>query len=257
MPYGAWRCGAEARDVGMASEVDTRVATVRLRAVDYSYKGQAVLSNLEMTIAPGRVYALLGRNGAGKSTTFKLLLGLLRPDSGVVEIFGRSFTRAALAEVGATVDGPALYSHLSAHQNLQVHASLLGISEKRISEVLDIVGLGGSGRKAAKKFSTGMKARLALASALLDNPDLLLLDEPQNGLDPEGVRELRTLIRDLASGGKTVLISSHQLGEVMNVADDIGVLAQGHLSYEGPLDQFAPDGDLERAYFAATEEPRR
>ena len=138
-----------------------------------------------------------------------------------------------------------------------MHARLLGISEKRISEVLDIVGLGGAGRKAAKKFSTGMKARLALAIALLDNPDLLLLDEPQNGLDPEGVRELRTLIRDLASGGKTVLISSHQLGEVMNVADDIGVLAQGHLTYEGPLDQFAPDGDVERAYFAATEEPRR
>ena len=241
----------------MTSDKDTRAATVRLRAVDYSYRGQAVLSKLEMTVTPGRVYALLGRNGAGKSTTFKLLLGLLRPDSGVVEIFGHSFTRAALADIGGSVDGPALYSHLSGRQNLQVHARLLGISEKRISEVLDIVGLGGAGRKAAKKFSTGMKARLALAIALLDNPDLLLLDEPQNGLDPEGVRELRTLIRDLVSGGKTVLISSHQLGEVKNIADDIGVLAHGHLTYEGPLDQFAPDGDLERAYFAATEEPRR
>ena len=241
----------------MTDNVHTRAATVRLRAIDYSYKGQTVLSNLEMTVAAGRVYALLGRNGAGKSTTFKLLLGLLRPDSGGVEIFGHSFTRAALVDIGGSVDGPALYSHLSARQNLQVHARLLGISEKRIGEVLDIVGLGGAGRKAVKKFSTGMKARLALAIALLDNPDLLLLDEPQNGLDPEGVRELRTLIRDLVSGGKTVLISSHQLGKRKNIADDIGVLAQGHLTYEGPLDQFAPDGDLERAYFAATEEPRR
>lgn len=240
----------------MTLETDATIPTARMRDVDYGYKGQPVLNGFDMTIVAGRVYALLGRNGAGKSTTFKLLLGLLRPDTGSVEIFGHSFTRAALGEIGATVDGPALYGHLSAAQNFQVHASLLGIDRRRITDVLDLVGLSETGRKAARKFSTGMKARLALGIALLGDPDLLLLDEPQNGLDPEGVRELRTLIRDLAAAGKTILVSSHLLGEVVNVADDIGVLVHGRLVYEGPLSAFAPDGDLERAYFAATEGER-
>jgi ABC-2 type transport system ATP-binding protein len=225
---------------------------LNLRGVNFGYERQPVLRDLDMSASSGRVYALVGRNGAGKSTIFRLCVGLLRPSVGQVVLFGRPFERQALRRVGATIDGPALFPHLSAWQNLRVHAVLLGLPNQRIGEVLGVVGLDGVGRKPARAFSTGMRARLALGIALLDDPDLLLLDEPQNGLDPEGVRELRLLIRDLASAGKTVVISSHILGEVENLADDIGVLAGGRLVYEGPLAGFAPDGNLEAAYFTAT-----
>lgn len=223
------------------------------RQVDFGYRSQAVLQAIDLTASAGRVYALLGRNGAGKSTIFRLSVGLLRPTIGKVSLFGRPFERGVLRRVGATIDGPALYPHLSARQNLRVHAVLLGVPRQRVDEVLQVIGLDRAGRKSSRTFSTGMKARLALGIALLDDPDLLLLDEPQNGLDPEGVRELRGLIRDLARSGKTVVISSHILGEVENIADDIGVLSGGRLVYEGPLDGFATDGNLEVAYFAATQ----
>lgn len=237
----------------VVASADDRGASLCFRAVDFGYRGQEVLHGFDLSATAGRVYALLGRNGAGKSTIFRLSVGLLQPAAGEVSVFGRPFERAVLRRVGATIDGPALFPHLSARQNLRVHAELLGVPGQRIDEVLQVVGLDGAGRKASRKFSTGMRARLALGIALLDDPDLLLLDEPQNGLDPEGVRELRALIRDLAAAGKTVVISSHILGEVENIADDIGVLAGGRLVYQGPLSQFAPDGDLEAAYFAATE----
>lgn len=225
------------------------------RGLSKSFGGRAVLDGLDVTVTPGRVYALLGRNGAGKSTTLKIMLGLSAPDAGEAYLLGRPFTRASLAHVGASIDGPALYGHLSARDNLTVHAHLTGVGDARVAEVLEIVGLGASGRdtrrQKVRSFSTGMKARLALAIALLTDPEVLLLDEPQNGLDPEGIIELRLLIRDLAARGRTVLLSSHQLGEVVRLADDIGVLAGGRLVYEGPLADFA-DGDLEAAYLAAT-----
>lgn len=221
--------------------------------VFYGYRRSPVLTGLSLHVQPGRVYGLLGRNGAGKSTTMKLLVGLLRPTSGQVRLFGSPFARASLARVGALIDGPALYGHLSAKQNLRVHAALLGVGRQRVRDVLVAVGLADTGKRAASKFSTGMKVRLALAIALLGDPQFLILDEPQNGLDPEGILELRGLLRDLAGEGRAVLVSSHVLGEVEHIADDIGVLAAGRLQYEGPLAQLAPDGDLERAYFALTE----
>ena len=221
-----------------------------------SFGRQQVLDGLDLTLRPGRVYALLGRNGAGKSTTLKILLGLLSPDAGTAYTLGRPFERAALASVGASIDGPALYGHLSARENIRVHALLTGVGPERIDAVLETVGLAATGRKRARTFSTGMKARLALAIALLTDPEVLVLDEPQNGLDPEGIIELRELIRALAADGRTVLISSHQLGEVIRLADDIGVLADGHLVYEGPLQEFA-HGDLEAAYLAATAPTRQ
>jgi len=241
------------KNVGAASPANDRIASLCFQGVNFGYRGQEVLRGVNLSATAGRVYALLGRNGVGKSTIFRLSVGLLQPAAGEVLLFGRPFERATLRRVGAMIDGPALLSHLSAWQNLRVHAVLLGVPKQRIDEVLQVVGLEGAGRKASRKFSTGMRARLALGIALLDDPDLLLLDEPQNGLDPDGVRELRALIRDLAAAGKTVVISSHILGEVENIADDIGVLADGRLVYEGPLSQFAPDGDLEAAYFAATQ----
>lgn len=210
------------------------------------------VDGLDLRVRPGRVYALLGPNGAGKSTTLKLLLGLLDPDGGRVLMWGRPWQRAVLARVGASIDGPALYPHLSAVRNLEVHARLLSLPPERVRQVLEVVGLTGTGRQGVRAFSTGMRGRLALAVALLGDPELLVLDEPQNGLDPEGVVALRALIRNFAVAGRTVIVSSHLLGEVVQLADDVGVLVDGRLRYQGELAALAPDGDLEHAYFTLT-----
>ena len=219
-----------------------------------SYGRTPALQDVCLRVPVGTVYALLGPNGAGKSTTLAILLGLLPASAGSVELFGEPWKRDALGHIGASINGPALYAHLSARENLEVHARLLGLSPRRIGEALERVGLGDTGRKPAGKFSTGMKSRLALAIALLNKPDLLILDEPQNGLDPEGIRELRTLLRDYAGEGCTVLVSSHLLGEVVQLADEIGVIAHGRLRYQGPRSGLAPTGtELEEAYLALTQ----
>jgi ABC-2 type transport system ATP-binding protein len=225
------------------------------RDVHHAFGGQVVLSGVDLTASPGRVYALVGRNGAGKSTLLKILLGLVTPRQGRPWLLGRPFDRSALSRVGAVVDGPALYGQLSARENLLVHARLMRVDDRRVDDLLALMGLAGTGGKPTKRFSTGMRVRLALAIALLTDPEVLVLDEPQNGLDPEGIVELRHLVRGLAAAGRTVLLTSHHLGEVRHVADDIGVLTGGRLAYQGPLADFAPDGDLEAVYFAATGTP--
>lgn len=225
------------------------------RDVRLSRGSAVILDGLDLTVATGRVHALLGRNGAGKSTTFRILLGLMPADSGRIQVLGVSQdtkNRDVLNRVGASIDGPALYGHLSAFDNLLIHARLTGTTRSRIEEVLNIVGLAGTGRKRARQFSTGMKARLALGIAILTEPELLILDEPQNGLDPQGIVELRQLLRDYAAQGRTVLVSSHQLGEVVQLADDISVLANGRCRYHGTLDDFAPAGQLEQAFLDLT-----
>lgn len=228
-------------------------AGLRLTGVTCSYGRQQVLTGLDLTARPGRVYALLGPNGAGKSTTLSVALGLLRADSGTVEVLGHPWSREALRHVGASINGPALFPQLSARRNLLVHCRLTGTDPAAISPVLDAVGLAGTGRKRAKGFSTGMRMRLALAMALLTDPEVLILDEPQNGLDPQGIIELRELLRSLAHAGRTVIVSSHQLGEINRMADDVGVLVGGRLVYEGPLDGLADrtsSTSLEDAYLA-------
>ena len=212
---------------------------LRLAGISKSFGRQKVLTDLDLSAYPGRVYGLLGLNGAGKSTAFNIALGLLTPDAGRVEI-----------QVGASINGPALFPQLSARRNLLVHCRLTGTSPQAIAPLLERVGLAGVGRKRAGSFSTGMKVRLSLAMALLTDPEVLILDEPQNGLDPQGIIELRDLVRNLADEGRTVVVSSHQLGEIARMSDDIGVLATGRLVYEGPLADFA-DADDERAMEAA------
>ncbi|MCT1658296.1 ATP-binding cassette domain-containing protein [Brevibacterium luteolum] len=215
-----------------------------------------VLDGLDLSVATGKVHALLGRNGAGKSTTFRVLLGLIDASEGKVNVLGHSRSkrhdRSFLARVGASIDGPALYGHLSAFDNLLVHGRLTGMGRARIEDVLEVVGLSGTGKKRSRYFSTGMKARLALGIAILTEPELLILDEPQNGLDPQGIVELRSLLRSYAASGRTVLVSSHQLGEVVQLADDISVLADGKCRYEGPLEQFAKPGQLEQRFLELT-----
>jgi len=240
-----------------ATAVDRSAAAVRCVDVRLQRGDTVVLDGLDLTVTTGRVHALLGRNGAGKSTTFRILLGLMDADSGTIDVLGDTSmrggrSRTTLERIGASIDGPAIYGHLSAFDNLLVHARLTEVGRGRIEEVLDIVGLAGTGRKRARHFSMGMKARLALGIAILTEPDLLILDEPQNGLDPQGIVELRHLLRDYAAAGRTVLVSSHQLGEITQLADDISVLADGRCRYQGTLEDFAPAGQLEQAFLDLT-----
>lgn len=197
------------------------------------FRGQAAVENVSLAVRRGTVYGLLGPNGAGKSTTLKLIMGLLRPTSGGIFFEGEPWRRSCLSEMGALIEGPALYGNLTARENLQVHTRMLGISDVRIGEVLAMVDLTDTGRKRASQFSLGMKQRLGIAVALLNEPSLLVLDEPTNGLDPFGIQELRELIASFPEQGITVILSSHILSEVQQVVDDIGIIAGGRLLFQG------------------------
>lgn len=198
-----------------------------------------------MAIPEGCVYGLLGPNGAGKSTILKMLAGLLRPDSGKILFRGQLWSRKNLEETGCLIETPPIYENLSAWENLKVRALFLGETEERMREVLETVDLTGTGRKPAGKFSLGMKQRLGIAIALLGRPKLLILDEPVNGLDPLGIQELRQMIRNFPRQGITVIVSSHILSEIQQTADHIGILANGKLGYEGPVDTHT---DLEQLF---------
>ena len=179
-----------------------------------------------------------------------VLLGLIEPDSGEVTLMGEPFERSGLRLVGASINDPAFYGHLSARDNVRVHTTLLGLPDSEADRVIELVGLGGAGKKKASNFSTGMKGRLALAQALLGEPPVLVLDEPQNGLDPEGIAHLREYLKDYARAGRTVLVSSHQLGEVLHLADDATVIADGSVRFAGELRELGPN--LEESFFQLT-----
>jgi lantibiotic transport system ATP-binding protein len=203
------------------------------------------IHDLSLSIPKGAIYGFLGHNGAGKSTTIRLLLGLMRPLGGSVNIFGMPLegnTQAIYKRVGALIESPSLYEHLSATDNLRVTAAYCQIDKGRIEEVLDIVGLNKEGKKPVKAYSTGMKQRLGLASALLNDPELIILDEPANGLDPQGIVELRTIIQRLNTDlGKTIFLSSHILSEIEVICSHIGIIKKGRKLFEGTID------DLKRA----------
>ncbi|WP_438861557.1 lantibiotic protection ABC transporter ATP-binding protein [Longicatena caecimuris] len=184
-------------------------------------------------------------NGAGKSTTLKMITGMLRPTSGKVLFNGHEWNRKDLEQIGALIETPPLYENLSAVENLEVRAKLLNIPKTRIDKVLKMVDLQNTGRKKAGQFSMGMKQRLGIAIALLNSPKLLILDEPTNGLDPIGIQELRSLIRSFPSKGITVILSSHILSEVQLIADDIGIISNGILGYEGQMNK---DENLENLF---------
>ena len=217
---------------------------IECRGVAKRYSRSDVLRDVTFDVARGRVHALLGRNGAGKSMLFSILLGLIEPNAGEAIV--------CTDKLGASLNGPAFYGHLSARDNLRVHTALQGLPQSEADRVLELVGLKGTGRKKAKHFSTGMKARLALAQTLLGDPELLILDEPQNGLDPQGIADLRAILRRYAAAGHTVLVSSHQLGEVVHLADDATVIAHGTVRYTGALTDLAPSGQLEDEFFRLT-----
>lgn len=209
------------------------------------FKKQKVVNNVSITVRENSIYGLLGPNGAGKSTTLKMITGMLRPTSGKVLFNGHEWNRKDLEQIGALIETPPLYENLSAVENLEVRAKLLNIPKTRIDKVLKMVDLQNTGRKKAGQFSMGMKQRLGIAIALLNSPKLLILDEPTNGLDPIGIQELRSLIRSFPSKGITVILSSHILSEVQLIADDIGIISNGILGYEGQMNK---DENLENLF---------
>lgn len=204
------------------------------------YGDKTAVDDLSFTVRPGIVTGFLGPNGAGKSTTMRMILGLDAPTSGRATINGRSYTDhpAPLREVGALLDAGAVHTGRSASDHLLAMAATTGIARARVEEVIDLVGLREVARRRAGGFSLGMGQRLGLASALLGDPKTLILDEPVNGLDPDGVRWIRTLLRDLASEGRTVLLSSHLMSEMALTADHLIVVGRGKLIRDMPTTEF-------------------
>lgn len=200
-----------------------------------NFKGQMAVDHVSLNIRRNSIYGLLGPNGAGKSTSLKMITGILKPTSGSIKFDGHPWQRGDLTQIGALIETPPLYENLTAYENLKVRTTMLGLPDKRIDEVLHIVRLTDTGKKRAGQFSLGMKQRLGIAIALLNNPQLLILDEPTNGLDPVGIEELRELIRSFPEKGITVILSSHILSEVQQIADHVGIIANGVLGYENEL----------------------
>jgi ABC-2 type transport system ATP-binding protein len=224
---------------GEALFVETRGLTKR-----YGSKITAV-DDLDLNVHRGEVYGFLGPNGAGKTTTLRMLLGLIKPSSGKARVLGESpGTSASLSKVGALVESPAFYPYLSGRDNLRVVARYSGAEKSRIEEALDQVELSGRAKDKYKKYSLGMKQRLGVAAALLKDPELLILDEPTNGLDPQGMADMRRLIRELGRGERTVLLSSHLLGEVEQICDRVGVIQKGKLVAEGTVAELRGESGL-------------
>jgi ABC-type multidrug transport system ATPase subunit len=206
---------------------------LRAIALSKAYGKRLAVDHLDLQVDRGELFGFLGPNGAGKTTTIRMALGLIAPTNGSVEILGLEVRRnrsKVLPRVGALVESPALYGYLSGRNNLRAFGDLLGgVPAKRIDEVLEIVSLTGRDKDKVKTYSMGMKQRLGLAVALLNNPDLLILDEPANGLDPAGIVEMRDLLRALSAEGKTVFVSSHVLSEVQQICNRVAIINHGKL----------------------------
>ncbi len=211
---------------------------VDINQLDFSYnKSKNNIVNLDLKIPKGSIYGFLGPNGSGKSTTIRLMLGLLKKRSGSLALFGEIFNQKTrlniLDNIGALIENPSLYEHLNSVDNLKIAANYRHISYNRIDEVLEIVKLLGAKKKKIREFSLGMKQRLGLAISLLSNPELIILDEPTNGLDPKGIIDMRTLIKDLNSQyGTTIFISSHLLSEIEKTCTHVGIIRDGKMLYQ-------------------------
>lgn len=246
---------------------------IQIQDLTKDFGALKAVDGLSADIQQGGIVGLLGPNGAGKSTTIRMLLGLIQPTSGTATVLGESIDHPGryIEHVGALIETPAFYPKLSGDTNLRTLAALDGQSNTRIDEVLEIVKLESRRGDRVSEYSLGMKQRLGIAASLLRDPDILILDEPMNGLDPAGIVEIRTLLKDLARQGKTVLVSSHLLSEVQTVADQVIIIDKGHLIFQGDLSSLleeaahevviAPEdlddlatleGVLEQAGYAAT-----
>ena len=205
-----------------------------------AYGRQFAVDHLDLAVPEGCVYGFIGPNGAGKSTTMKMLLGLIHPSAGQVTLLGQPTNAqnrlALLQKTGSLIESPAGYGHLTGQENLEIVADLKGVPRKDIARVLDIVHLTGDKYRKVREYSLGMRQRLGIAQALLGSPQLLILDEPTNGLDPAGIQEMRALIAGMPDAcGATVLISSHLLSELEQIVGQVGILNKGRLLFQGPL----------------------
>ncbi|HTC68303.1 MAG TPA: ATP-binding cassette domain-containing protein, partial [Acidothermaceae bacterium] len=227
-----------------ATSTDTSLA-IATHGLTRRFGQHVAVNAVDLAVPRGAVYGFLGPNGSGKTTTIRLLLGLMTPHAGTIELLGGAMPEAAgnvLGRVGTLVEGPAFHPYLTGHDNLRrldaYDASTdPSTSASRIGSALERVGLSAAAKKTYRRYSLGMKQRLGLAAALLRPRDLLILDEPTNGLDPQGTREVRGLIRELAADGTTVLVSSHLLAEIEQVATHVGIMSAGKLLKQGQLDQ--------------------
>ena len=207
------------------------VPAVETKGLTKLYGGKAAVKDLNLRVGEGQIYGFIGRNGAGKSTTLKMISGLASPTQGEVSLFGKPLSDPVVRRrLGVLIEEAGLYPNMTARQNVVMKAKCMGLAEeKSIDQVLALTGLSNTGKKQVKHFSMGMKQRLGVALALLGNPDLLILDEPINGLDPEGIKELRQLVLKLREEGKTILLSSHILGELSKIATNYGIIKDGEL----------------------------
>jgi len=228
--------------------------------LSHRYAGrQQALDNVGLRVPQGSIYGFLGPNGAGKTTTLRLLLGLLRKQEGQIHFFGKPFEKHRtdmLRRVGSLIETPSVYGHLSATENLLVYQKICRCPRQRIDEVLGATGLGNTNRKKAGHFSLGMKQRLALSIALLNDPKLLILDEPTNGLDPAGIIAMRELLQSLNWRlGITIILSSHLLSEVDKIAMHVGVISKGRIVFQGTISELRQlsSGDLEETFIQLTE----
>ncbi|HEY0487706.1 MAG TPA: ABC transporter ATP-binding protein [Mycobacteriales bacterium] len=233
-PLGSRAAGPPPEGAGPAIEIEGLRKTF-----GGAFRGRRVaLDHLDLVVEPGRVHGFLGPNGSGKTTTIRALLGLVRADEGTMRIFGREVPDGlpdVIGHVGAVVESPQFFPSFSGRRNLRLLARIAGVKRRRVEEVLELAGLLDRAKDPVKAYSLGMRQRLAIAATLLKEPRLLLLDEPNNGLDPGGIREVRDLMRTLADGGVTVLLSSHILAEVQQVCDSVSIVSRGRHVVSGPV----------------------
>lgn len=222
------------------SEVREMEYIVETKNLTKQFGREQAVTSLNMKIPKGEIYGFLGPNGAGKTTTIRMLLGLMKPTNGSIQIFNKDLNKdkqVILQKIGSLVENPSYYPHLTAIENLEALRKIVGAKKTRIDEVLEIVRLTEAANKKVKGFSLGMKQRLGIAAALLNQPELLILDEPTNGLDPSGIIEIRNLIKRLpAESGMTVLISSHLLSEIDQMATTVGIVSKGKMIFQDSIE---------------------
>ena len=216
---------------------------LEVKNLQKSYNNKKVLDIDSLEIEEGAIYGLIGKNGAGKSTLMKSILGLVKKDGGLVKVFGQEVNprnqKDLNKNLGALIENPSFYDHLTGYENLEIICKLKGIKIEEIPKTLAMVGLNNVGKKKAREYSLGMKQRLGIAMALIGSPKLLILDEPINGLDPQGIEEMRNLFKNLVKNTSTsILISSHILDEMEKIATHIGILINGKLTYNGSLEDY-------------------
>ena len=229
---------------------------LQTRQLVYRYGQDTVLDGIDLRVPDGSIYGFLGPNGAGKTTTLRLILGLLARQQGEITLFGERLERnriGILRRIGSMIESPSFYEHLTARENLRLLQTIHRCPPQRIDEVLALVGLADTGRKRTSQFSLGMKQRLGIAIALLHDPALLILDEPTNGLDPNGIVEIRELLKRInRERGITLLVSSHLLGEIEKLVTHVGVLHRGRLQFQGTIEALKQQQQTMRAVMLRT-----